>query len=57
MQPYIHNGACETLACVVSDENHRTANGTLPDKLASPGRQAKVVSFLGSIDAQTEPFK
>jgi cytochrome c peroxidase len=57
VQPYIHNGACETLACVVSDENHRTANGTLPDKLASPGRQAKVVSFLESIDAQTEPFK
>ncbi|HET6519158.1 MAG TPA: YncE family protein, partial [Geminicoccaceae bacterium] len=34
--PYYHNGACETLACVVSDVNHRTANGTLPDVLDTP---------------------
>ena len=34
--PYGHNGACETLACVVGDVKHRTANGTLPDRLAEP---------------------
>jgi hypothetical protein len=55
--PYLHNGACETLACVVGDAKHRTANGTLPDLLADPGQQAKVVRFLESIDAGTEPFR
>ena len=54
--PYMHNGACETLACVVGDVNHRTANGSLPDKLDTPGKRAAVVLFLQSIDAQTTPF-
>ncbi len=52
----MHNGACETLACVVGDVNHRTANGSLPDKLDTPGKRAAVVLFLQSIDAQTTPF-
>jgi hypothetical protein len=55
VQPYYHNGACETLACVVGDVKHRTANGTLPDRLANPRQQALVVSFLESLDAQTRP--
>jgi cytochrome c peroxidase len=54
--PYLHNGACETLACVVSDVNHRTAKGTLPDVLRDPEQQAQVVLFLESITAATEPF-
>ena len=54
--PYDHNGACETLACVVGDVKHRTANGTLPDKLDNPDRQAKVVKFLESIDAYAKPI-
>ena len=29
--PYYHNGACETLACVVGNLKHRTANGKQPD--------------------------
>ena len=33
--PYYHNGACETLACVVGNAKHRTANGRLPDRLQS----------------------
>jgi hypothetical protein len=52
--PYLHNGACETLACVVSDINHRTARGTLPDVLRDPEKQAQVVLFLESITAATE---
>jgi YVTN family beta-propeller protein len=56
LPPYLHNGACETLACVVSDKNHRTANGTLPDRLANGADQARVVKFLETIDNDTEPF-
>jgi YVTN family beta-propeller protein len=54
--PYVHNGACETLACVVADVDHRTANGTLPDVLTDHKNQALVVTFLESIDLTTTPF-
>jgi YVTN family beta-propeller protein len=54
--PYLHNGACETLACVVSDVNHRTALGTRPDVLSNPRNQALVVLFLESITDKTRPF-
>jgi YVTN family beta-propeller protein len=47
--PYYHNGACETLGCVVSNVKHRTALGTIPDQLGNPADQAKVVAFLESI--------
>jgi cytochrome c peroxidase len=47
--PYYHNGACETLACVLSNPKHRTANNTVPDVLGNPADQAKVVAFLRSI--------
>jgi YVTN family beta-propeller protein len=53
--PYYHNGACETLACVLSNQKHRTANGTRPDVLSSAGAQAQVVTFLQSLDADTDP--
>ena len=56
VQPYMHNGACETVACVVGDLEHRTANGRFPDKLSIPGSQIKVVRFVELIDAQTQPF-
>src|SRR4051794_24096171 len=49
--PYYHNGACETLACVVGNPKHRTANGTQPDRLADPRAQALVVAFLRSLGA------
>ena len=51
--PYYHNGACETLACVVSDAKHRTANGTIEDRLEAGRQQAAVVAYLRSIDART----
>jgi YVTN family beta-propeller protein len=54
--PYYHNGACETLACVVDDPKHRTANGTIPDGLTNATDRAAVVAFLRSISAQTPPF-
>ena len=52
----MHNGACETIACVVYDIDHRTAKGTLPDRLNSPADRARVVKFVELIDAQTTPF-
>ncbi len=55
LQPYYHNGACETLACVLSNVAHRTANGTLPDSLTNPADRALVVKFLETISAQTQP--
>lgn len=55
LPPYYHNGACETLTCVVGDVKHRTANGTRPDGLPQPGQRAAVVAFLRSIDNSTQP--
>ncbi|HXJ55465.1 MAG TPA: beta-propeller fold lactonase family protein, partial [Verrucomicrobiae bacterium] len=55
LPPYMHNGAAESLAAVVSDVKHRTANGRLPDRLSLPADQAKVAAFLESIDTSTEP--
>ncbi|WP_165644644.1 beta-propeller fold lactonase family protein [Oharaeibacter diazotrophicus] len=54
--PYYHNGACETLACVVSDVDHRTAKGTIPDVLGDLADRKKLVRFLESIGTQTQPF-
>jgi len=54
--PYYHNGACETLACVLADTNHRTVKGTLKDVLVKPNNQAKVVTFIQEIDANTPTF-
>jgi YVTN family beta-propeller protein len=56
LPPYLHNGASESLASVVADVQHRTANGTLPDVLANAADQALVVKFLESIDVNTVPF-
>jgi YVTN family beta-propeller protein len=55
--PYYHNGACETLSCVVADVNHRKAGLApgKPDPLASPAAQALLVTFLESIDQGTTP--
>jgi YVTN family beta-propeller protein len=51
LPPYYHNGACETLDCVVSNVKHRTALGTTPDVLGDPAARASVVAFLRSIQA------
>lgn len=54
--PYYHNGACESLACVVTDARHRTGNFTKPDVLLSAAAQRKVVTFLETINATTPPL-
>jgi hypothetical protein len=56
LPPYYHNGACETLACVLADRNHRTA-GNPTDVLADLHKQLQVVRFLETIDDKTAPFK
>jgi YVTN family beta-propeller protein len=53
--PYYHNGACETLECVLSNVKHRTSSpgggpGSVPDRLGSAASRDKVVQFLRSID-------
>jgi cytochrome c peroxidase len=53
LPPYYHNGACETLACVVNDVKHRTANGKQPDKLTTAKQRRQVTAYLKSIDAKT----
>lgn len=54
---YLHNGACETLLCVVSDKNHRTGNGKLPDVIGhDQNLQEMLATFLESIDDLTLPF-
>ncbi len=55
--PYYHNGACETLACVVADANHRRAGLRTgqADPLTGAAAQAQLVTFLESLDAQTAP--
>jgi hypothetical protein len=53
--PYYHNGACETLACVVGNKQHRTGNFQFPDVLVNPVDQAKLVTFLGTIDKDSTP--
>ncbi len=53
--PFYHNGACESLACVVGNVKHRTANGKQADKLPNAKDRALVVKFLQSIDSRTAP--
>lgn len=51
--PYYHNGACETLDCVLSDITHRTANNERPDVLSNALARARLVEFLKTLDDQT----
>jgi hypothetical protein len=52
--PYLHNGACATLACVLENETHRNAGGT--DVLDDAADRKALEQFLISIDIQTEPI-
>jgi hypothetical protein len=54
--PFAHNGAAENLLTLLSDVQHRTANGRMPDRLSNPLDQIKVFAFLETIDAKTVPF-
>lgn len=57
LQPYYHNGACETLGCVVSDTNHRDAglSGQM-DPIVDEHAKMVLIKFLESVDANTDPF-
>jgi YVTN family beta-propeller protein len=53
--PYYHNGACETLDCVLSNVRHRTSTptggpGARPDGLTNARDRARVIAFLRSLD-------
>jgi YVTN family beta-propeller protein len=53
--PYYHNGACETLDCVLSNVRHRTSTpaggpGSRPDGLTNAQDRARVIAFLRSLD-------
>lgn len=52
--PYLHNGACATLDCVLENETHRNAGGT--DVLDNPADRQTLVTFLRSIDITTSPI-
>jgi hypothetical protein len=54
--PYGHNGACETIACVIGDKKHRTGNGRFPDNLGGATQQRQLTRFVESIDPATTPF-
>jgi hypothetical protein len=56
LPPYYHNGACESLVCVVGNQRHRTANNTRPDVLGNPADVTRVVRFLETIGAATRPL-
>ena len=53
VQPYMHNGACESIACVVGDVGHRTGNGRFADLLDTPLKRRQVTNFVESIDSHT----
>jgi len=54
LPPYYHNGSCESLACVLSNQRHRTGNNQFPDVLSSTANQLKVIAFLETIDKDTQ---
>ncbi|NJM41650.1 MAG: hypothetical protein HC853_13275 [Anaerolineae bacterium] len=55
LPPYYHNGACETLDCVLANADHRAAGLKTgqTDPLTSAANQAKVVAWLKTLDAET----
>jgi YVTN family beta-propeller protein len=57
LPPYYHNGACETLACVVGNRRHRTANGRLPDRLGSARARAQLVAWLETVSRGTQQVR
>lgn len=56
IQPFYHNGACETLDCVLADVNHRRA-GLAPgqaDPIDTPKKLKQLERYLESIDESSE---
>jgi hypothetical protein len=55
LPPFLHNGACETIFCVLSDIEHRTA-GNPSDVLNTRLKRNRVAKFVESIDLETPAF-
>lgn len=55
--PYYHNGACETLSCVLTNIQHRRSGlrAGQSDPLESQQARTQLTAFLESIDAETQP--
>jgi YVTN family beta-propeller protein len=54
--PYLHNGACPTLECVLENVTHRSAGTGGGDTLQAPGHRTQLIRFLKTIDITTPPF-
>ena len=54
--PYFHSGSAPRLDDVMNNVAHRSAGTGGVDTLASAADRARVVKFLGSIDAKTTTF-
>ncbi len=54
--PYLHNGQCPDLECVLNNVTHRSAGTNGVDTLNAPGQRKKLVQFLKSIDITTPTF-
>ena len=52
--PYLHNGSCATVVCVLDNEAHRNAGGKVV--LDDPAAREAVAAFVISIDGETEPI-
>lgn len=52
---FLHNGAAASLDVVVQNVTHRSAGTGGVDTLSNAADRAKVVKFLGSIDAASQP--
>jgi YVTN family beta-propeller protein len=53
---FLHNGALDSLDSVLDNVTHRSAGTGGVDTLSNPADRAKVVRFIESIDASTQPI-
>jgi YVTN family beta-propeller protein len=56
LPPYYHNGACETLACVLDNVDHRRSGlkQGRPDPLNDAESRRKLALWMETLDAETE---
>jgi len=52
--PYLHNGACLDLLCVLQNQTHLAAGGRAA--ISDPAQRQALFDFLLSIDGKTEPI-
>ena len=53
---FLHNGALDSLDSVLDNVTHRSAGTGGVDTPSNPADRAKVVRFIQSIDASTDPI-